>query len=78
MRRNKLQVDKIEKALNSTFTEKSVPDSKAEGNKTKVVLDNSMLEANQQLKAQAGIIIFPGIIVNNITYRGNLEALEVF
>lgn len=44
----------------------------------KTTLDNKILEQNDRLRYKSGILVFPGIIVNNITYRGNLEALEVF
>ena len=37
-----------------------------------------MLEDNRKMKYKSGIIIYPGVIVNNVTYRGNLEAIDVF
>ena len=64
--------------IEDSFTSVTVPDPEAGENATKVILQNKILEKNKELKYQSGIIIFPGVLVNNITYRGNLEALDVF
>jgi hypothetical protein len=36
------------------------------------------LESNDDLRYKSGLLIFPGLIINNITYRGNLDALDIF
>jgi len=45
---------------------------------TKTTLDNKMLQDNNELRYKSGLLVFPGIIINNVAYRGNLDALDVF
>lgn len=41
-------------------------------------MNNKVLEKNDEIRYKSGILVFPSIIVNNITYRGNLDGLEIF
>lgn len=41
----------------------------------KKTLDNNILKRNEDLKRKSGILIYPAVVVNSITYRGNLEAI---
>lgn len=39
--------------------------------------ENTILEEHFRLRYQSGIIFYPGVSINNVAYRGNIEALEI-
>ncbi|CAD8092965.1 unnamed protein product [Paramecium sonneborni] len=39
--------------------------------------ENSILESHFQLRYQSGIIFYPGVSINSVAYRGNIEADEI-
>jgi hypothetical protein len=42
------------------------------------VQKNSILDLQLEVKSTSGILFFPGAIINNITYRGNINAADIF
>jgi hypothetical protein len=71
-----IDVNLINSANEANFKNKTYIDSMT--GQEKQTIGNSMLESNDDLRYRSGLIIFPGVIINNLTYRGNLDALDVF
>lgn len=71
-----IDADAINKEVQASFFQKTYKDDASGEEKT--TLDNKILEKNDELRKKSGLLLYPGIVVNNITYRGNLEALQIF
>lgn len=75
MKKVGIDPSQINKTVEESFVRREYTD---ENGTKKVTYDNKILETNSDLRYKSGIILFPGVIVNSITYRGNLDALDVF
>lgn len=42
------------------------------------VIDNSLLREDRDWSTRLGIILHPGVTINNITYRGDVNGYDVF
>lgn len=65
-----IDAESIELAVKETFVNKTRMDP--ETNQTVQYQDNTVLRANSDLQSKSGVILYPAILVNNITYRGNI------
>lgn len=63
----------INKQVESSFVSTTYKDDIT--GEEKKTLDNNILKRNEDLKRKSGILLYPAVVVNSITYRGNLEAI---
>jgi hypothetical protein len=38
---------------------------------------NKILDDELEMKGKSGILFFPGVVINNMTYHGNLNAVDI-
>lgn len=65
--------DLINKEVENGFFNTTIKDDVT--GEEKKILDNKVLKRNDDLRKKSGVLIYPAVVVNSITYRGNLEAL---
>lgn len=64
MKRVKIDAFEIDECIENSFI----------GQKDYALDDNWMLKREKKLLQNSGIVYYPSIIINNVTYRGDLEA----
>lgn len=50
----------------------------ADGAKNETIEVNTMLDEDNKRSWELGIVIHPSVVINNMTYRGDIEADDIF
>jgi hypothetical protein len=70
MKKVGINTGEIDKMMKESFKNVTV------NNKT--VEENTMLQKNRHDKKKGGLVYFPSVMINNMLYRGNYDAHDIF